>query len=72
MITGINYNWYHTNEHGEEFDYANIGEHGVNFIKEHIPKGEGDKWFYNVFYDDGHIERVFNINKVFYKEETKC
>ena len=39
---------------------------GVTEIKEHSAQGEGDKWFYDVYFDSGRMERIFNVIQVFY------
>ena len=36
-------------------------------IEEHIPQGEGDRWFYDVFFDNGTMIREFNPNEVYYE-----
>ena len=38
-------------------------------IYEHKAEGEGDKWYYDVKFDDGSINRIFNPNEIFIKEE---
>ena len=41
-----------------------VGSDGVSAIVEHRAQGDGDKWFYDVHFEDGRVERIFNINKV--------
>lgn len=69
MIQGINYNWFATPD-GESFTSRGVGfmYHGLKCVKisEHKPAGEGDKWYYDIHYSDGSIERVFNPNAVFF------
>lgn len=36
-------------------------------IYEHKAAGEGDKWYYDVKFDDGSINRIFNPNEIFIK-----
>lgn len=59
-------NWYHTHEGGEEYDKHAVGEDGVTKIEEHSAQGEGDKWYYDVHYDNGEMLRLFNVNQVSY------
>lgn len=53
-----------------EFTYR-LGEHGIIEIREHIPTGdfEGDKWYYDVVFDTGRIERLFKYDEVTYEKE---
>lgn len=70
-IKAIMYNWYSTPENGEEFTNRTVGIIYHNNIKcdritEHRAAGEGDKWYYDIHYSDGSMERIFNINQVYY------
>jgi len=38
---------------------AKVGE-SCTKIEEHVAGGEGDKWFYDIHYDETKIFRVFN------------
>ena len=71
-ITGINFNWFSTPENGEEFSTRSVGDTigdlKIDFIKEHPACGEGDKWYYDVMYSNGKIERIFNPNSVFFSQ----
>lgn len=66
MISELIYNWFFTNE-GQEHNTYTVGKHGVTQIIEHQSKGDGDRWYYDVFFDDGRMERIFNPNKVTFK-----
>ena len=67
IIEEIRYNWLYTTESGEEYNtYSTIGNSDVIKIEEHPSAGEGDKWYYDVTFKNGHIERIFNINLVVY------
>lgn len=71
MITRIDYNWCETFDSemgGEDYYKHQVGEKDVVEITEHRPDGEGDKWFYDVKFSDGKIERIFNPNKVYFGE----
>jgi hypothetical protein len=69
-IYKICYNWFMT-DGGEDYNVEELNiktKEGVPIqIKEHSAVGEGDKWFYDVYYEDGHKKRIFNPNQVFYK-----
>ncbi len=65
-IIKINFNWFYT-EDGEGYEEHTVGEYNVLSIEEHEPRGEGDKWFYDITFVDGHKERIFNPNKVVYE-----
>lgn len=63
-ILGIQFDWYFTPE-GEKYKKYKVGSDGVVSIVEHSARGDGDRWYYDVYFKDGHIERIFNVNKVF-------
>ena len=52
-----------------ELAYASTSELAVIGIIEHRAGGEGDKWFYDITYDDGRVVRVFNPIEVGLEEE---
>lgn len=76
-IAKIYYNWFATPE-GSEEDHLQIGDKGrtlngcdtnlVTEIKEHAAGGEGDKWYYDVIFNDGQVVRIFNPNRVIYQQ----
>jgi hypothetical protein len=70
-IGSIIYNWYATPENGEEFSQIIAGKiyQGITCVKitEHLPMGEGDRLWYDVYYSDGSIDRIYNPNYVSYK-----
>lgn len=55
--------WLYTLD-GDGYDTYDVGKHDVVEIKEHPPQGEGDRWFYDVIYEDGRMKRLFNPNSV--------
>lgn len=63
-IQFITYNYYFGPENGEEYKEAIVGVAGVVNIVEHQAGGEGDKWFYDVHYDNGQVLRVFHPHEV--------
>ena len=50
------------------FYSANIGKDKVKEILEHPARGEGDKWFYTVIYEDGREMIVFYPHRVYKRE----
>jgi len=61
MITGITYNFCTGNSFSEK---ATVGVDGVKVITGHASQGEGDRWFYDIEYEDGKSLRVFNPDVV--------
>lgn len=47
--------------------HVNNGQFGVKSITEHQPKGDGDRWYYDVEFHDGHLERIFTFNLVVFQ-----
>ena len=43
---------------------------GVLSITEKPAYGEGDKWFYDIVFDDGHTLRIFNPDTIRFKTPT--
>ena len=41
-----------------------VGKDDVENIIEHQAQGEGDRWFYDVKYSNGNVDRMFNVVKV--------
>lgn len=39
----------------------------IKAIHEHRPRGQGDKWYYMIEFEDGTSQRVFEPNTVFFK-----
>ncbi len=64
VIEKINYNW-----NNGAYSYYVVGIQKVTEITEHKTIGEGDRWFYDVHFEDGRMERIFNPNHVFFKSE---
>lgn len=51
---------------GENYKEVSVGVGNVKAIHEHYAAGEGDKWFYDVEFEDGNIMRIFNPHQVFF------
>ena len=45
-----------------------LGDDNIKEIKEHAAQGEGDKWYYDVYFRDGTMTRLFNFDEVTYAE----
>ena len=39
---------------------VNLGKYGVKEINEHRAQGEGDKWYYEVIFDDNRVLMIFD------------
>ena len=59
-------NWWYNTELGEDYEIFIVGRDGVTQILEHRPQGEGDKWFYDVYFEKEGTRRIFNPNSVSY------
>lgn len=75
-INCINYNWFFsTNESSTGFESRQVGILYGNVrcvnIEEHPAAGEGDKWYYDIYYSDGNKVRVFNPNEVFFNSDDE-
>lgn len=71
MIKRISYDFGYTVEAGFEDKRFTVGKrdsvHGkVVEIIEHRSRGEGDKWYYDIFFDSGEAIRTFNPNEIQY------
>ena len=65
-ITSLNY--------GNDFDSQNelrVGKFGVAKIEEHAAAGDGDKWYYDVFYIGGKVSRFFSFSKIDFEEKNE-
>lgn len=72
QIEKIHYNWHQSadcDSATEDFYSYTVGEESVTKITEHKAIGEGDRWFYDVHFESGAMERIFNPNQIFYKSE---
>lgn len=38
-----------------------VGQNLLNKIEEHQAQGEGDKWYYELFYEDGTTVKIFEF-----------
>lgn len=65
-VIKIKYNWYPTGDSEDYFQYE-VGKENVKYIVEHPAQGEGDKYFFEVWFEDNTMVAIFNPNQVFYK-----
>jgi hypothetical protein len=71
--TALHYNWRQCGDAndtwGEDYDFHEVGKNGVTRIVNMTPRenycGPG---FYDVFFDDGRVEVIYNANRAFYVE----
>lgn len=69
-IIRIDFNWFCTNDQdGEDWHRYEVGKKEIVKIEEHRSQGEGDKWFYDVHFSNGKMERIFNPNRVYFEKE---
>lgn len=68
-IKQINFNWFSSEEAGEEFSSYVVGCSGVIKIEQRYPAGEGDRHYCTVYFEDGSEEVIFNINQIFKNPE---
>ena len=64
-IVRVDYNWFFSNENGEEFSSAKIGQNGVTEIRYYSPRHECECPYCEIDYENGYRERIFNINRVY-------
>ena len=50
-------------DHGMDIDFS-VGRYGVLSIVQHTPRGEGDKWYYDVVFENSIIQRLFTFDRV--------
>ena len=63
------YDFAFTLEKGIEYNDAEVGKDKVKSITYHVPRGEGDRHFCDIYYVNGTKIRVFNINKIEWKDD---
>lgn len=63
-IVKLSYNWFSTNEEGENSSVVEVGKNNVKMIGENLPKGPGDVLYYEILYENGSFKRIYNPNKV--------
>ena len=67
-IKQLNSNWYLNSDSEQVFDVYLVGSYKVVEIIEHKAQGAGDKWYYDVLFENGNMTRVFNPNEVFFED----
>jgi len=63
--------WYASNENGEEYCQYRVGSNHVVRIDYHIPKGEGDQHYVDVYRDDGRILREFHPTTIEFGQDLR-
>ena len=64
-VVRVDYNWYFSSENGEEFSTAKVGQSGVTEIRYYSPQHECECHYCEVIFENGSLERIFNINRVY-------
>jgi len=67
MIIDLITNWFYTPD-GEDYKQYTVGKCEVVAINQHRPEGEGDRWSYDIIYENGKVVKVFNPNTVTFKD----
>jgi hypothetical protein len=71
-VKSVTYNWHQpgsVNDRdgaGDNWERFTVGEKGVNFIRENIPKNSTELWNYEIYVDHKYTYRIFNPNFVEY------
>lgn len=58
--------WYENREFGYE-----LFKDAVVRIEEHQARGQGDLWFYDVFFKDGRVRRMFTFDQADFVDDPK-
>jgi len=71
-VIQVNFNWSYCTDpdYGCDNEVYQTGKLGVTKIDYHSPLGSGDAHYCDVYKDNGEIERVFNLNRVVFKDEN--
>lgn len=69
-IKNIIVDWYATTD-GDEYVMWKVGENEVAGIIEHLPRGDGDRYYCDVIKKDGTSIREFNINSISYDKPVE-
>lgn len=65
-IVSIEYNFGYTQESSYAESFT-VGHKEVVSIEEHPARGDGDRWYYDVHFENGSVKRIFNPNIVDFK-----
>jgi hypothetical protein len=63
-VKSVTFNWFYSEDSGEEFSSYTVGKTTVTKIEYHSPMGEGDRHYCDVYCEDGCVMRIFNLNSV--------
>lgn len=59
-IIELRTNWHINSDQGEDYNLYEVGKRGVERITEHLPRGEGDRLYYDVHKTGGTTLRLYN------------
>lgn len=71
VIETIYLNYYSGSGHDdpERWEARTVGLNGVTKIDEHPAHGDGDKWYWDVHYENNTVERIFYPHQIFYSKQ---
>ncbi len=69
-VTKIYFNWFYTDDGGEDYFVYEINKCNVIEITHHKPQGHGDAHYCTVYFKDGSETIIYNLNQVEFKNET--
>ena len=52
------------------YGWYTVGVNGCISITEHSARGEGDRWYYDIIFDDEKMIRVFSFEQVEFEAEV--
>lgn len=61
-------NWFAIPELGAGYETYNVGKNDVTAIIEYRPRGDGDRWYYDVIFAGKGTKRIFNPNSVSFEK----
>ena len=76
-VTDITWNWspacmegteYSMECYTDSYESASMCDDNVLYILEYTPSIEGDKFYYDIYFTNKDVLRIFNPNTVTYKE----
>lgn len=68
-VESVKYDWFYSNEVGEEYKEYNVGKDNVNRIGYVKASSNEDKSYCDVIFNDETIHRIYNINSMRIKSE---
>lgn len=68
----VRYNWFYTNQEGEEFQEFEVGKNNCTKIEFHCPRfGQSiGKSFIEAFFKDGTKSRIYNFSEIHFAKKA--